>query len=233
MKAQDRATAVASILVASLWVCLPAAAQDTETRDLSGFEAVAVGGGIHLLLRQGDRFIVEVRSDDDASEIITEVVAGKLEIRRERSFGFNWGDAGSVNVTLPKLVALTASGGSEVEAEGALTGDALEIVVSGGSDVTIDVAVDTIEVSASGGADVSLTGTARAARLTSTGGSDLNAGRFTAGEVNVNSSGGSDLVVAVRDKITGNASGGSDISYSGQPSSVDIDTSGGSDVRRR
>jgi len=233
MNAQDRATAVASILVASLWVCLPAAAQDTETRDLSGFEAVAVGGGIHLLLRQGDRFIVEVRSDDDASEIITEVVAGKLEIRRERSFGFNWGDAGSVNVTLPKLVALTASGGSEVEAEGALTGDALEIVVSGGSDVTIDVAVDTIEVSASGGADVSLTGTARAARLTSTGGSDLNAGRFTAGEVNVNSSGGSDLVVAVRDKITGNASGGSDISYSGQPSSVDIDTSGGSDVRRR
>ena len=233
MNAQDRATAVASILVASLWVCLPAAAQDTETRDLSGFEAVAVGGGIDLLLRQGDRFIVEVRSDDDASEIITEVVAGKLEIRRERSFGFNWGDAGSVNVTLPKLVALTASGGSEVEAEGALTGDALEIVVSGGSDVTIDVAVDTIEVSASGGADVSLTGTARAARLTSTGGSDLNAGRFTAGEVNVNSSGGSDLVVAVRDKITGHASGGSDISYSGQPSSVDIDTSGGSDVRRR
>jgi putative autotransporter adhesin-like protein len=80
---------------------------------------------------------------------------------------------------------------------------------------------------------VSLSGTARAARLTSTGGSDLNAGRFTAGEATVNSSGGSDLVVAVRDKISGHASGGSDVAYSGQPSTVDIDTSGGSDVTRR
>jgi hypothetical protein len=233
MQAHDRATAAGLILVSSLWVCLPAAAEVTETRDLSGFEAVAVGGGIDLVLRQGDRFIVEVRSDDDASDIITEVSAGKLEIRREASFGFNWGDAGSVHVTLPKLVALTASGGSDVRAEGALTGDALEVTASGGSDVVIDVAVDTLEVSASGGSDVNLTGTARAARMTSTGGSDLNAGRFTADEATVNSSGGSDLVIAVRNKIDGHASGGSDIAYSGQPSSVDIDTSGGSDVRRR
>lgn len=233
MNAHDRATAVGFVLVSSLWVCLPAAADVTETRDLSGFEAVAVGGGIGLVLRQGDRFVVEVRADDDASEIVTEVSGGKLQIRRKQSFGFNWGDAGSVNVTLPKLVALTASGGSEVETVGALTGDALEIVASGGSDVVIDVAVDTLDASASGGADVTLSGTARAARLTSTGGSDLNAGRFTANEANVNSSGGSDIVVAVRDKISGNASGGSDIAYSGQPSSVDIDTSGGSDVRRR
>jgi hypothetical protein len=233
MKAHDRATAVGFILVSSLWVCLPAAAEDIETRDLSGFEAVAVGGGIDLVLRQGDRFVVEVQADDDASEIITEVRAGKLEIRRKQAFGFHWGDAGSVNVTLPKLVALTASGGSDVRGEGTLTGDALEIVVSGGSDVVIDVAVDTLELNASGGSDASLTGTARVARLGSTGGSDINAGRFTAGEVNVNSSGGSDIVVAVRDKISGHASGGSDIAYSGQPSSVDIDTSGGSDVRRR
>lgn len=232
MKAHERATAFGLVLVSSLWARLPAAA-DTETRDLSGFEAIAVGGGIDLVLRQGDRFVVEVQSDDDASDIITEVSAGRLTIRRERSFGFNWGDAGSVSVTLPKLVALTASGGSEARSQGALTGDALKIEVSGGSDVTIDVAVDTLEVSASGGADVSLTGTARAARLTSTGGSDLNAGRFTAGEATVNSSGGSDIVIAVRDKISGHASGGSDVAYSGQPSSVDIDSSGGSDVTRR
>jgi len=233
MQLHDRATALGLILVSSLWVCLPAAAQDTETRDLSGFEAIAVGGGIDLVLRQGDRFVVEVQSDDDASEIITEVSAGKLTIRRERSFGFSWGDAGSVNVTLPKLVALTASGGSDVRTDGALTGDALKVDVSGGSDVMLDLAVDTLELNTSGGSDASLTGTARAARLTSTGGSDLNAGRLTAGEATVNSSGGSDLVVAVRDKITGHASGGSDVAYIGQPSSVDVDSSGGSDVTRR
>jgi hypothetical protein len=49
----------------------------------------------------------------------------------------------------------------------------------------------------------------------------------------VTTSGGSDLSLAVRDSIVANASGGSGISYSGDPRSKDINASGGSDVRRR
>ena len=61
----------------------------------------------------------------------------------------------------------------------------------------------------------------------------MNASGLTADEADVNSSGGSDLSIAVRDKIVGNASGGSDISYTGEPSTVNVNSSGGSDVRRR
>jgi hypothetical protein len=67
----------------------------------------------------------------------------------------------------------------------------------------------------------------------SSGGSDLNASRLTANTAEVESSGGSDLSIAVRDAIVANASGGSDISYSGQPTTVKVNASGGGDVRQR
>jgi Putative auto-transporter adhesin, head GIN domain len=67
----------------------------------------------------------------------------------------------------------------------------------------------------------------------SSGGSDLNASGLTVDEAEVNSSGGSDLSIAVTDSLTANASGGSDIRYTGQPRSVDVNASGGGGVSRR
>jgi hypothetical protein len=226
----------ASVIVMSCLAVLPAGADETETRPLDWFNAVAVSGGIDLVVRQGQPFRVEVRADDGRlGDVVTEVRSGTLEIRRKQPSGwFNWGDAGSVNVTLPALVALTASGGSGVKTEGTFTSDALKLVASGGSDLGIEVAAGSLDVEASGGSDLTLSGSARTARVQSSGGSDLNASRLMVDEVDVQSSGGSDLALgAVRNKIAGNASGGSDVSYSGQPATVNVDASGGSDVSRR
>ena len=233
MKTGSGSAALPSVVIAVLSASWPAYAQQTETRPLTNFRAIAVGGGIDLLVRQGDRFVVEV-SAEDLADIITEVRDGRLEIGRPKRSGFfNWGDVGSVRVTLPSLESLSASGGSDVDSEGTFFGDKLELVASGGSDLTIDVSVTDLSVEASGGSDVRLSGSAHSARVESSGGSDLNATQLTANEANVNSSGGSDLAIAVRDKLVANASGGSDISYTGEPSSVNVDSSGGAEVHRR
>jgi hypothetical protein len=226
----------ASVIVTSCLAVLPAGAAESETRLLDGFNAVAVSGGIDLVVRQGQPFRVEVTADDgELANVVTEVRGATLEIRRKQPSGlFNWGDAGSVNVTLPALVALTASGGSDVETAGTFTSDTLKLVASGGSDLVIDVAAGALDVEASGGSDLRLSGSARTARVQSSGGSDLDASRLTVDEADVHSTGGSDHAHGpVRNKIAGNPSGGSDVSYSGQPATVDVDTSGGSDVSRR
>jgi len=235
MKTQAAASARPLLLVPLLAAPGAAYAQERETRALTGFDAIAVGGGIDLVVTQGDGFRVEVESDDDVAEILTEVRNGTLEIKHDRQpWGlFDWGDNGTVYVTLPELTALTASGGSDVRADGTLSGDELAIVASGGSDVEIDVAVGTLAATASGGSDTRLSGTARVAQLHSSGGSDLNASRFTVAEANVQSSGGSDVSINVTERIVANASGGSDITYGGDPRSVNVNASGGADVRRR
>jgi hypothetical protein len=229
------ARAVQLALLSTAAIAWSAAAEVRETRSLTGFNGIVVGGGIDLKVRQGEAFNVEVVADDGKlDEIVTEVRDGKLEIRRSRSSGwFSWGDAGAVNITMPTLVSLTASGGSDALGEGAFTSDAIELVASGGSDLALEVAAGSLEVTASGGSDVRLSGSARSARLQTSGGSDLNAGRLTVDDADVQSSGGSDLSIGVRSRIVGNASGGSDISYTGQPSVVQVNSSGGGGVRQR
>ena len=236
MKTDTGALAISLVLTSFLAAAPSAEAQQRETRPLEGFDAIEVGGGIDLFLRQGQNFVVEVDAKgDDAAEIVTVVRDRTLAIRRKSSFSFfSWdGDPGAVHVTLPALKSLTASGGSDVRTEGAFTSDKLQVVASGGSDLVMTVSATTLEAQASGGSDMRLSGTVRSASVHASGGSDLNASGLTAEEANVESSGGSDLSIAVRDKIVGNASGGSDIAYSGQPTVVDVDTSGGADIHRR
>ena len=233
MKSYHGALAASAILL-SVALAPTIGAQQRQSRPLTGFDAIEVGGGVDLVVRKGDAFVVEVAAkEDELAKIVTEVVGKTLQIKRKSSF-FDWGNGGTVYVTLPTLVSLDASGGSDAKAEGTFSSDSLRIGASGGSDLTIDVAAGTLSVEASGGSDIRLSGTARSAHVESSGGSDLNASALAADEVNVESSGGSDLVVGVvRQKIGGEASGGSDVTYSGTPGSVSVDTSGGAELHHR
>jgi len=234
MKTHHRVLAASVILLAFISVPSAADAQQRQSRPLTGFDAIAVGGGINLNLRKGDAFVVEVvASEDVASKIVTEVVDKTLKISRKTNF-FSWGGGGTVYVTMPALVSLDASGGSHVKTEGTFASDNLRIGASGGSDLTIDVAAGVLTIEASGGSDLRLSGTARSARVQSSGGSDLNASALAADEVDVDSSGGSDLALGVvRQRIAGEASGGGGVTYSGTPGSVSVSTSGGAKLHHR
>src|SRR5688572_18104551 len=122
---------------------LPAVAE-SETRDLEGFDAIEVGGGINLYVREGDQFGVEVVSTrGDTDDILTEINNDTLTIHHKDSMfsSKNRFADHTVNVTLPVLKSLSASGGSDVRGENTFSGDRLEISTSGGSDLSIDVEV--------------------------------------------------------------------------------------------
>ena len=207
--------------------------QQGQTRDLSGFAAIAVSGGINLKLQQGDDFLVEV-TGADADDVITEVQDGTLVIRRQgRKSVLGWWAGSTAAVRLPVLESLAASGGSDVEATGQFSGDKLDVVASGGSDVEISVAVTSLNVEASGGSDFDLSGTADMAMLRASGGSDLNGRNFRAREVQLHTSGGSDSIFGVDERLSGDASGGSDVTYIGNPGKVEVETSSSSDIRQR
>lgn len=207
-----------------------------EFRDLLGFDAITVGGGFDVKIRQGDEFVVEViTSDDSFDHVHTEVRDSTLDIHRARGgkfFGLFPADA-DVAVTLPVLTSATARGASDIETVGSISGDSLRIAASGGADVDMDVQVTTLEVITSGGADVDLSGTAESVSVKASGGSDLFARSLTARDVQLQTSGGSDVDVAVTERISGSVSGGSDVNYSGQPAVVDVKVSGGGDLSNR
>jgi len=222
-------TGLAVALVSTL------AAAESEIRPLSGFSAVAVGGGIELTLRQGDEYrVLAVNSGGSPEAIVTTVEDGTLTIRQSRTTGwFDWFSNYSVDVTLPELAAISASGGSDVRIEGAVTGDRLSIAASGGSEMAATIDVADLEVMTSGGADLRLSGTATSVTIQASGGSEVDARGVSAVRANIQSSGGADIAVGVSEQLVAQASGGSDIVYSGEPAMVNVNASGGAEVTRR
>jgi hypothetical protein len=208
-----------------------------DVRDLRGFDTIEVGGGFDVHLLQGDQFLVEVfAAEGELDHVITEIHGTTLEIRGSRGGGRFFGlfpSGGQIDVTLPELKAVRAMGGSDVMGLAKISVESLEIVASGGADVTLDVDVDALDVVASGGADVNLSGNADFAALKTSGGSDVNARSLSARDVQVQTSGGSDARIAVTGRLSGSVSGGSDVSYFGEPETIDVKVSGGGDLSGR
>jgi hypothetical protein len=226
----------AALIAVFLAAPLAARAQNSEIRDLTGFDAVVTSNGIDVNVTQGDRFRVEVVAPSASlASVLTELEDETLVIRldRKRSVGFGWFGSATVNVTMPIVHGLSASGGADLRSTDPLTGDSLVVSAAGGSDVSLEVVFDALEATASGGSDVRLTGKVGTLRTQASGGSDLDAHQLTANNAAIGSSGGSDTSITVLDSLTVTASGGSDVVYSGEPKSVSVNASGGSDIRSR
>jgi hypothetical protein len=208
-----------------------------EIRNIAGFDAIQVGGDFDVEVRQGAQFLVEViGEDDELDRIVTQLRGSTLEIRRGRGGGKFFGlfpTYGRIAVTMPELAAVGASGGAGIVGIGKITGASLRIAASGGADVMLNIDVAALEVATSGGADVNLSGSTDFAAMKTSGGSDLNASSLSAREIELQSSGGSELRVSVTGRLFGTVSGGSDAYYLGSPETVDVKVSGGGNLSGR
>ncbi|MFZ9046293.1 MAG: head GIN domain-containing protein [Cyclobacteriaceae bacterium] len=214
-----------------LFTAILCLAQDREMRNHDSFSGISVGGGVDLIISQSDEFSVEVITAGDLEDVETRVARGILEIRQRSSSWFQWNDQVEVRVSLPYLDFLNTSGGSDVENKNTLTGNELEIKASGGSDVELVLNYGELEINCSGGSDVELMGNTDFLDLHTSGGSDFDGGDLVAEEADINTSGGSDVRVNVSKRIYARASGASDITYYGRPEYVNVDSSGGADIR--
>ena len=165
----------------------------TETRDVGEFDRIDVSGGLEvdLSIEAGSPAQVTTHFDDNLQDKIrTEVVDGTLIIEADGSFTVT-GSGRIVEVELPSLTALAASGGSIVQGVGSV--DQLAVQASGGSRVdlsdlvvqgmTVDVsaganldvnAESSIEGEVSGGASLTLSGDPATRNLDVSGGGSVS-----------------------------------------------------------
>src|SRR5688572_4781846 len=132
-------------LVVLTVVVITASAQKTtikdanaEKRNVSGFHAIEVSGGIDLYLSQGDEAVaVSASKDEYRAKIVTEVKDGVLKI------WFDWKNNGRIDwgnhklkayVSVKNLDRLEGSGGSDIEINGLIKTTKLDLEISGGSD---------------------------------------------------------------------------------------------------
>ena len=205
---------------------------NAEKRNVSGFHAIEVSGGIDLYLSQGEEAVaVSAAKTEYRDKIITEVKNGVLKIWFEWKNGlkFNFDNHKlKAYVSVKNLDGLRASGGSDVDVDGTIKTTKLDMGISGGSDFKGKIETDELKIEASGGSDVSISGKATKLSIDVSGGSDFSGYDLASDICNVEASGGSDVRVTVNKELSADASGGSDVYYKGSGLIRDLKTSGSS-----
>jgi hypothetical protein len=208
------------------------------SRAVTTFHGIQISAGIDLYLSQSntEALAVSASSTEYRDKIVTEVENGILKIYygEKGSWGnSNWGNHKmKAYVSAKNIELLEASGGSDVFIDEKLQVEKLKVQLSGGSDLIGKVVVEDLIVGASGGSDAKLTGTVNHLKVNISGGSDFKGADLSAESCVISASGGSDAYIHVNKELESHASGGSDIRYTGNPSSKNSSSGDGS-VKKR
>lgn len=180
----------------------------TETRDVSGFTQVEVGGGADVTITIADAYKVTLTAEDHVLKVLDTRIDGDRLVVDSRE-GYTTSRAVEVDIHLPRLTGLTLSGGTHGNVH-SLASDMLAVNLSGGSEATISGQASSAAIEASGGSQAHLR--------------DLPLKTAT-----VNASGGSQVELSSSDRVEGAASGGSQVNVWGG-ATLAVETSGGSEA---
>ncbi len=162
---------------------------------------------------------------------------------------------GRMTVRIPAInggVIRTEGSGDITLKGGTLEGEAFDIGISGSGDVTLSLKArsikasingsgsmdlmaeaDTFYAAIGGSGDMSVKGSAGQLGLSSGASGSFDGSRLAAGNADIDLSGSGDADINVSGTLTGSIRGSGDITYGGDPQSVDIDDSASGDVYAR
>ena len=206
----------------------------TETRDVSGFNAVSLGGQGVLTITVGEKESLTITADDNLLPYIeTKVEHRGLSIgpaREARRTEFRPSAPIRYDLTVVDLTAVAVSGAASVRAE-ALTAEDFNIAVNGAADVEIGrLEAGTFSVAISGCGDVTVAGEADALAIAISGSGVYRGGDLMSRSATCAISGSGDVTVWAEDELDIGVSGSGAVAYYGEPS-VRQDVSGSGSVR--
>ena len=192
----------------------------TETRAVTGFQAIATHGSIKLVLRQGGREGLELRADDNILPLIETRVVDRggvptLEIGSKDGARYSTRNVVVATIDLIGLRALTLAGSSDVACE-ALKSPVLQIAVSGSGNLRLhQLDVDQLMVRVSGSGNVDFSGRATTLGLKIAGSGDANTRALEADDVAVSVAGSGDVIVNARKTLNVSVAGSGNVAYTG------------------
>jgi hypothetical protein len=203
-----------------------------EERNVPDFDRLKVSSGIDVKLSQGNRHQVIIRANEDIiDDVESEVVNGTLKLNVDRNW-FRGGASVKAEITFVELNSIDVSAGSDVESEGLLTFEDLEIEASAGSDLRLNLEAYEVKLRTSSGSDANLKGAATYFEARASSGSDISAYDFEVENAVLECSSGSDVKANVSRTMKVKASSGSDIHYRGDPDLLEVNTSSGADLTK-
>ena len=186
----------------------------TNEQLFSDFTSVDARSGFLVEISKSNEYSILVTTDDNVMEFIEITKSGET-----LNIGVKWGSSiipttMKVEITMPELDSLELSGGSQGKLEEFIVTNSFSIDLSGGSSLVGLGEANDFTISASGG-------------------SILDFSDFSANDVNVELSGGSQATINIDGTLDADLSGGSRLFYIGEPTLNNIETTSGSTISKK
>lgn len=203
----------------------------TETRDVSGYNAIDLAGQGRVEVTFGDTESLVIEAEDNLMPLLTsDVEGGTLVLGTTENIDPT--EDLVYSVTVVELDGLFLSGSGEILAPD-VVGDGIELEVSGsGAILLTDLEVDVVDAEIGGSGSIELAGVAERLNAAISGSGELDAEALSVDQANVDISGSGNAVVNVSDELVADISGSGSIEYVGNPT-VDSDISGSGNIEPR
>ncbi len=222
--------------VAALLLALTACGQVTDPgpqtsrqRTVDGVHAVDLRTSGDLTIQVGDTENLTVTAGSNVIDNLTsDVVDGTLVL--DSAAGRSAGGPIAYTLTVRGLDRIEQSGSGNVTASGVPGGDATLVISGSGSATLSDLQLTTLSADLSGSGGGRLSGSTEEATVTVSGSGDFDGADLASVHTRVQVSGSGNARVHVTGQLEATASGSGDIVYTGNPSSVQRDSSGSGDI---
>ncbi len=204
-----------------------------ENRPVATFSGVEVSGGLEIFVKQDSVASVKIETDKNLQEyIITEVNDGVLEIYQENNTDLEATKGIRIYVSNPSFKSFEASGATEIHGENKIQhNEGIKLYVSGASKIELDVKAPKISGELSGASSLKLSGETKDLNIDANGASHAKCFDLMTENAETELSGASSANISASIKITGEASGASNLTYKGN-ATVTVNTSGAGSVKK-
>ncbi len=202
-------------------------AQESElkTYDVPVFTGIEAGDLANVIVSQGEKQSVKIEKSEDG-EASVEVRDEILRITPGSMTNFS---NVKIYVVCPNLKYLKVSGVSKITSDGVIQSNDMKIKAMGASKIDLAINVQNLTTDISGASKAILKGAATFHKSNLSGASNLNAKELDVVKMEVNASGVSKANVNVKNELSGELSGVSNVKYDSKPLIVNLS---GNDIEK-
>jgi hypothetical protein len=204
----------------------------TQNRDVSPFTEIEVKGNLRVYITQQAGHSLEIRAADNLLELVNATVSdGVLHLKLTQPVKRD--ERVEIHVSAETIRGLTFAEGALVQSTGELRGDELKIKGNSGGQTNLTLHYAALEVNASSGVISQLEGEVADALINGYSGTIINAAKLRAGKCAIAGNQGTVTHIHVSDELSATLTGGSVLTYTGEPVVRSLKTSGGGVVNKK
>jgi hypothetical protein len=189
----------------------------TRQHSVGNFTQVEVAGPMDVVLAQGPAAARVVADENLLEYIIIEQRGNTLYVHVRKNINLRPKAGMKVYVTAPEYRGLQVTGSGDVTGQGRITGDNLQIELTGSGSVTLDLDMPKVRAEITGSGEARLSGATRELETEINGSGSIAAYELKSEETHVDIRGSGDAEVYASKLLEIDIAGSGDVSYKGAP----------------